>query len=88
MRNKSSVLWCVSQSEELSHKIGINIDINGSDSHKKVINEFKNIGKSNALWQGIGLDLDRLRIQRKKADYNDRYFTDIEKIVNYGMSWN
>lgn len=61
------------------NEIGISVDINGSDSHKKVISEFKNIGKSNALWRGIGLDLDRLRIQRKKADYYERYFTDIER---------
>ena len=60
-------------------KIGITIDINGSDSHNKVIEEYKKIGKNNKLWARIGLDLERLKIQRKKADYKDKYFIDSEK---------
>lgn len=61
------------------NKIGITIDVNDRGSHNRVIEEFKNIGKSNKFWRGVGLDLDRLKIQRKTADYDNRYFTDIEK---------
>ena len=61
------------------HKIGITIDINNVGSHKRVIEEFKKIGASNKLWSGIGLELDRLKKQRKRADYDDRYFADNEK---------
>lgn len=60
-------------------KIGIIIDVNNKGSHNMVIEEFKNIGKSNKLWSRIGLDLERLKIQRKKADYDDKYFTAQEK---------
>ena len=60
-------------------KIGITIDSNDRGSHNMVIDEFKNIGKSNKLWRGIGLELERLKFQRKKADYDSKYFTDSEK---------
>lgn len=65
------------------NKIGITIDINGADSHNKVIEAYKKIGRHNKLWAGIGLDLERLKIQRKKADYSDRYFADIEKHLKF-----
>ena len=61
------------------NKIGITIDIYGSGSHNRVIQEYKNIGKSNKLWSGIGLDLERLKNQRKRADYDDKYFAINEK---------
>ena len=61
------------------NKIGITVDVNDRGFHNRVIDEFKNIGKTNKLWSGIGLDLERLKIQRKKADYCDRYFGTIEK---------
>ena len=61
------------------HKIGIDIDVYDRGSHNRVISEFKNIGRSNRLWAGIGLDLERLKNQRKKADYDDKYFTDSQK---------
>ena len=36
------------------NKIGITIDVNDRGSHNRVIEEFKNIGKSNKLWRGVG----------------------------------
>ena len=61
-------------------KINITIDINNKGSHNLVINQFKDIGKNNRLWSKIGLDLERLKNQRKKADYYDRYFTNEKNI--------
>ena len=61
------------------NRIGITIDINGSDSHKKVIEEYKNVGIHNRLWYQVGIELDRLKKQSKKADYHDKYFDNNEK---------
>ena len=61
------------------NKIGITVDVKDKGSHNRVIDEFNTIGKSNRLWAGIGLELNRLKIQRQKADYHDRYFEAIEK---------
>lgn len=60
-------------------KIGITIDLNNKSSHNFVIGQFKEIGGANRLWSKIGLDLERLKNQRKKADYNDKYFSDSER---------
>ena len=61
------------------NKIGITVDVNNRGSHNRVIEQFKGIGKANRLWFGIGLDLERLKNQRKKADYDDKYFAPAEK---------
>lgn len=60
-------------------KIGITIDVNDKGSHSFVIKQFKEIGGANRLWSTVGLELERLKNQRKKADYDDKYFSNAEK---------
>ena len=65
------------RAESYLNKIGITIDIYQKGSHKRVIEEFANIGQYNKLWSGIGLSLKRLKIWRETADYSDKFFDNI-----------
>lgn len=54
----------------------------GEGSHQAVIKSCKSLGEkdpednNNKLWRELSTTLDRLKKQRKKADYSARYFSD------------
>ena len=65
------------KAESYLNEIGITIDIYQKGSHKRVIEEFYNIGRSNRLWRGIDVSLKRLKNWRESADYKDRFFDEV-----------
>ena len=73
------------KAESYLNKIGITIDIYQKGSHRRVIEEFSNIGRSNKLWSGISLSLKRLKTWRESADYNDKFFDGILSNSNLTM---
>lgn len=65
------------KAEAYLNEIGITIDIYQKGSHKRVIEEFHTIGRSNRLWRGVDVSLKRLKTWREAADYSDRFFDEV-----------
>lgn len=63
------------RAEKFLRNINQTIDIHNKGSHENIIKIFSEFGRNNLSYRFISEELKLLKIQRKKADYDDKYFS-------------